>query len=289
MVEQLIKRAKIVSEALPYIMKFHNKVIVIKYGGSAMVDPELKESLLKDVVLLKYIGMHPIIVHGGGPFISKRLKREKIESTFIHGQRVTTKAVLRVVESVLGRKVNKDIVSWLKKHGSKAKGFYGKKGRVIKAHKMWVKNSNGNYHDLGFTGHVAGIRYRFLMKWMKKGYIPVLSPIGVGRGGQTYNINADSAAASVAEHLQADKLILLTDVRGVLGKDGELMSEVNADKIKQLIKRRVIKGGMIPKVNCGIHALKKGVDQVHIVNGQIPHVLLLELFTDRGVGTMVVK
>ena len=158
MVERLIKRAKIVSEALPYIMKFHNKVIVIKYGGSAMIDPELKKALLKDVVLLKYIGMHPIIVHGGGPFISKRLKREKIESKFIHGQRVTTKPVLRVVESVLGRKVNQDIVTWLKKNGGKSKGFYGKKGRVIKAHKMWVKNSNGNYHDLGYTGHVAGIR-----------------------------------------------------------------------------------------------------------------------------------
>jgi acetylglutamate kinase len=289
MVEQLIKRARIVSEALPYIMKFHNKVIVIKYGGSAMVDPELKQSLLKDVVLLKYIGMNPIIVHGGGPFITKRLKREKVESKFIHGQRVTTKAVLRVVESVLGRKVNKDIVSWLKKHGGKAKGLYGKKGKVIKAHKMWVKNSNGNYHDLGFTGHVAGIRYRYLMKWMKKGYIPVLSPIGVGRGGQTYNINADSAAASVAEHLKADKLILITDVRGVLDKEGQLVSQINAERIKKMINRKVIKGGMIPKVKCGIHALKKGVDQVHIVNGQIPHVLLLELFTDHGVGTMVVK
>ncbi|MFH1683895.1 MAG: acetylglutamate kinase [Candidatus Margulisiibacteriota bacterium] len=288
MFEKLIKRAKVVSEALPYIMKFHDKVIVIKYGGSAMIDPELKRHLLQDIVLLKYVGMHPVIVHGGGPAISKGLDRKKIESKFIDGLRVTTKEVMAVVESVLGKKVNQEIVSLLKKNGGKAKGFSGKKGRVIKAHKMWIKNDLGNYHDLGFTGHVAGIRYRFLYKWMKKGYIPVLAPIGVGRGGQTFNINADSAAATVAEHLKADKMILVTDVRGVLDKDGTLISEIGADRIKSMIKKKTISGGMIPKVQCALHALKKGVDQVHIVNGQIPHVLLLELFTDHGVGTMVV-
>lgn len=287
--EKLIKRAKVVSEALPYLMKFHDKVIVIKYGGSAMHNPELKEKILNDVVLLRYVGINVVIVHGGGPDISNALKRKKIEYKFLNGLRVTTKKVMEVVEHVLGKKVNKDIVSLIKKQGGRAKGFYGKKGRVVKAHKIWIKNEFGHYHDLGFTGHVAGIRYRFLRKWMKKGYIPVLAPIGVGRGGQSFNINADSAAAAVAEHLNADKLILITDVRGVLDKKGKLVSEIDADKIQKMIKQKVISGGMIPKVQCALHALKHGVDQVHILDGGIPHVLLLELFTDHGIGTMVVK
>ena len=287
--EKLIDRAKVVSEALPYLRKFHGKVIVIKYGGSAMHDPELKKSVLHDVVLLKYVGMHPVIVHGGGPDISKTLKRRNIKTEFIQGLRVTSKEVMEVVEYVLGKKVNKGIVSLIKKHGGKAKGFYGKKGRVIKASKIWLTNKKGEEIDLGFTGQVEGIRFRFLKKWIKKGYIPVLSPIGVGRRGKSYNINADSAASAVAEHLKADKLILITDVRGVLDKSGELISEINADQIKKMINRKVISGGMIPKVKCGLHALDAGVRQVHVVDGHIPHVLLLELFTDHGVGTMVVK
>jgi acetylglutamate kinase len=289
MFERYMKRAEFISEALPYLMKFHGKVIVIKYGGSAMHDPELKKNLLRDVVLLKYVGMNPIIVHGGGSDISKRLKQRKIESRFIQGLRVTTKKVMEVVEQVLGNKVNREIISILKKSGGKAKGFYGKKGDVIKAKKIWIKKEPGKYYDLGYTGQVAGIRYRFLKKWIKKGYIPVLAPIGVGPKGKSFNINADSAAASVAEHLGADKLILITDVRGVLDGEGALISEINTDKIERLIKKKTISGGMIPKVKCGLHALKAGVNQVHIVNGQIPHVLLLELFTDHGVGTMVVR
>lgn len=289
MFERLIKRADIVIEALPYLMRFHDQVIVIKYGGSAMHDPELKKSVLRDIVLLKYVGMHPVVVHGGGPDISRALKRKKIESKFVKGLRVTTKEVIKVVEGVLGRKINREIVSLIKKNGGKAKGFYGKKGRVIKAKKQWVRDEEGNYVDLGFTGHVAGIRYRFLSKWMKKGYIPVLSSIGVGRGGKIYNINADSAAAAVAAHFKAAKLILLTDVRGVLGKDAKLVSEITAYRIGKMIKQGVISGGMIPKVKCGLYAIKKGVQNVHIIDGQIPHALLLELFTDHGIGTMVVK
>jgi acetylglutamate kinase len=281
------KQAEAVIEALPYLREFHNEVVVIKYGGSAMIDPELKTSLLRDVVFLKLVGMHPVIVHGGGPEISKGLKRKKIESRFIQGLRVTTKEVMKIVENVLGNKVNREICSLIKKHGGKAKGFFGKKGRVIKAHKHWVKNENGSYVDLGYTGSVAGIRYRFLTKWIKMGYIPVLSPIGVGPKGKIYNINADSAAAAVAEHLKAKKLILLTDVRGVIGKDGKLISEIDSKHIKKSIKNGTISGGMIPKVQCCMHALKHGVEQVHILDGQIPHVLLLELFTDRGIGTMV--
>lgn len=289
MFEKLIKRADVVIEALPYLLRFHGKVIIIKYGGSAMQDPDLKRSLLRDVVLLKYVGMHPVIVHGGGPEISKALKRRKIETKFIQGLRLTTREVMKVVEYVLGKKINQGIVSLIKQNGGRAKGFYGKKGKVIRAKKQWVKDEKGNYIDLGFTGQVAGIRYRYLYKWMKKGYIPVLSPIGVGRGGKTYNINADSAAAAIAAHLKAAKLILLTDVRGVLGKDGKLVSEVNTYRVRKMIKQGVISGGMIPKVKCGLYALRKGVEKVHIIDGQIPHALLLELFTDYGIGTMVVK
>ncbi|NQT29492.1 MAG: acetylglutamate kinase [Candidatus Saganbacteria bacterium] len=289
MFNKLIKRANIVIEALPYLQEFHGKVIVIKYGGSAMHDPELKDIVLRNVVFLKLVGMHPVIVHGGGPDISRALKRKKIKTEFIQGLRVTTKDIMKVVESVLGKKINQQIVSLIKKNGGKAKGFYGKKGRVIKAKKQWVKDEEGKYVDLGFTGHVAGIRYRFLQKWMKKGYIPVLSPIGVGRRGKTYNINADSAAAKVATFLKAAKLILLTDVRGVQGKDGKLLSKINTYKTRKLIKQGVISGGMIPKVKCGLYAIRNGVEKVHIIDGQIPHALLLELFTDRGIGTMVVR
>lgn len=287
--EYLIKRADVVIEALPYILRFHGRVVVIKYGGSAMHDPELKKSLLRDVVLLKYVGMHPVLVHGGGPDINRALKRRKVEIKFVQGLRVTTKEVIKVVESVLGRKINREIVSILKKLGGRAKSFYGKKGRVIKAKKQWVKDEAGNYVDLGFTGQVAGIRYRFLNRWMKKGYIPVLSPIGVGRKGKLFNINADSAAAAVAAFLKAEKLILLTDVMGVWGKEGELVSALNAYRARKMIKQQIISGGMIPKVKCGLYALRKGVQNVHIINGQIPHALLLELFTNRGIGTMVVK
>jgi acetylglutamate kinase len=287
--ERLIKRADIVIEALPYILRFHDKVVVVKYGGSAMHDPELKKSVLRDIVLLKFVGMHPVIVHGGGPEISKRLKRKKIETKFVQGLRVTTREVMREVESVLGKKLNPEIVHLIKKSGGKAKGFYGKKGKVIKAKKQWVKDEQGRYVDLGFAGHAAGIRYRFLQKWMKKGYIPVLSPIGVGRGGQTYNINADSAAAAIAAYLKASKLILLTDVDGVLDKEGNLVSAVNAYRASKMIKQGVILGGMIPKVKCGLYALRKGVEKTHIINGKIPHAVLLEIFTNRGIGTMVVK
>ena len=287
--EHLIKRAKIVAEALPYLIRFNDKVVVIKYGGSAMEDPDLKMRVIRDVVLLKFLGMHPVLVHGGGPEISKALNRQKIESKFIHGLRLTTKLVMQVVERTLGNKINREIVSLLKKNGGKAKGFYGKKGRVIKARKIWVKNDHGNYVDLGLTGQVSGIRYRYLYRWIKKGYIPVLSSIGVGPKGKTYNINADSAAAAIAGHLKATKLILLTNVRGVIAKNGQLISQVDTNRIRKMIAQKAISGGMIPKVKCGLEALAQGVEKVHIIDAQIPHAVLLELFTDYGIGTMVVK
>ncbi|OGC09375.1 acetylglutamate kinase [candidate division WOR-1 bacterium RIFOXYA2_FULL_37_7] len=194
---------------------------------------------------------------------------------------------MEVVEHVLGNRINAEIVSLIKKNGGKAKGFFGKKGRVIKARKHLAKNKKGEPIDIGFTGDVAGIRYRFLQKWMKIGYIPVLSPIGVGNKGQSYNINADQAAEAVAVHLKAAKLILMTNVRGVLDKDGELVSSVNSDKADRMIKLGHISGGMIPKIKSSLDAIKNGVEKVHIIDGRIPHAILLEIFTDHGIGTMV--
>lgn len=287
--EERIKKAKIVMEALPYIMRFYGKTIVIKYGGAAMKDPELKESVLRDVVLLKYIGMNPILVHGGGPEINKYLEKQGIKPAFVGGYRVTDAATLKVVEKVLGGKINSQIVSMIKKMGGRAKGFWGKKGKVIKAFKYYKKDEKGNRIDLGFTGQVAGIRYRYLSKWMKLGYIPVLTSIGVGKSGKTYNINADKAAAAIAAYLKAAKLILMTDVRGVLDKEGKLVSEVNSYKAQKMIKAGSISGGMIPKIKSSLYALRKGVEKVHIIDGRIPHALLLEIFTDYGIGTMVQK
>lgn len=288
MYEKLIRRASVVMEALPYLQEFYGRTIVIKYGGAAMTDPELKRSVLRDVVFLRFVGMLPVIVHGGGPRINRYLKRKRIEYEFIKGLRVTTKEVVKAVEHVLGRMVNTEIVHLIKKNGGKAKGFYGKKGKVIKAQKLWIR-MDGKYPDLGYTGKVVDIRYRFLRKWMKMGYIPVLSPIGVGSHGKVYNINADQAAAAVAAQLGAAKLILMTNVRGVLDKDEELVSEINTYRTQKMIRSGQISGGMIPKVKSGLYAIKKGVEKVHIIDGRIPHALLLELFTDTGIGTMVVK
>ena len=289
MFEHLIKRVNIVMEALPYLMKFYGKTIVIKYGGAAMKDPELKKSVIQDIVFLKYVGMNPIIVHGGGPEINKYLLKQGIEPKFVGGYRVTDATTLKVVEKVLGGKINTEIVSMIKKLGGKAKGFWGKKGRVIKAFKYYKKDEHGNRIDLGFTGQVGGVRHRYLNKWMKLGYIPVLTSIGVGKSGKTYNINADKAAAAIAAYLKAAKLVLLTDVRGVLDKDGKLISEINSYRAQKYVKSGVISGGMIPKVKSSIYAIKKGVEKVHIIDGRVPHALLLEIFTDHGIGTMVVK
>lgn len=289
MFKHLIRRTEAVIEALPYLVKFQDHVIVVKYGGAAMQSEELKKSVMQDIVLLKMVGMHPVVVHGGGPEINKYLRRKKIEPKFIGGYRVTDKETMKVVQKVLGGKINRQIVSLLKRAGGKAKGFYGKKGRVITAYKYWKKDEQGNKIDLGFTGQVSGIRYRFLRKWMKMGYIPVLSSIGVGKNGEVYNINADKAAAAIAAYLKADKLILMTDVRGVLDDRGKLISEVNSYWAEKMIKAGTLSGGMIPKVKSGLYSLRKGVKTVHIIDGRIPHAVLLEIFTDHGIGTMVRK
>jgi acetylglutamate kinase len=233
--------------------------------------------------------MEPILVHGGGPEINKYLRKSGIEPKFSGGYRVTDKETMKIVQKVLGEKINQQIVSLIKKAGGKAKGFYGKKGRVIKAFKYWKKDENGNKIDLGFTGQVGGIRYRFLNKWMKLGYIPVLTSIGVGKRGGVYNINADKAAAAIAAYLKAEKLIMMTDVNGVLDNHGKLVTNVNTYKAQKMIKNGSISGGMIPKVKSCLYALRKGVKTAHIIDGRLPHAILLELFTDHGIGTMVVK
>jgi len=289
MFKHLIKRANAVLEALPYLIKFNGRTIVIKYGGAAMQSEELKQGVIQDVVLLKMCGMEPVLVHGGGPEINKYLRKKGIEPKFVGGYRVTDKETMKVVQKVLGEKINQQIVSLIKKAGGKAKGFYGKKGRVIKAFKYWKKDAEGNKLDLGFTGQVGGIRYRFLNKWMKLGYIPVLTSIGVGKRGGVYNINADKAAAAIAAYLKAEKMIMMTDVLGVLDINGKLISEINTYKAEKMIKSGSISGGMIPKVKSCLYAVRKGVKSAHIIDGRLPHAILLELFTDHGIGTMVRK
>ncbi|MBN3033827.1 MAG: acetylglutamate kinase [Candidatus Saganbacteria bacterium] len=288
MFKHLIRRANAVLEALPYLTKFNGKTIVVKYGGAAMQSDELKQGVIQDIVLLKMCGMEPILVHGGGPEINKYLRKKGIEPKFVGGYRVTDKETMKIVQKVLGEKINQQIVSLIKKAGGKAKGFYGKKGRVIKAFKYWKKDAEGNKLDLGFTGQVGGIRYRYLNKWMKLGYIPVLTSIGVGKRGGIYNINADKAAAAIAAYLKAEKLIMMTDVQGVL-EGGKLVSELNTYRAEKMIRQGSISGGMIPKVKSCLYALRKGVKTAHIIDGRLPHSILLELFTDHGIGTMVRK
>ncbi|MFH1389517.1 MAG: acetylglutamate kinase [Candidatus Margulisiibacteriota bacterium] len=289
MLEKLIERANVVIEALPYLLKFKDKIIVIKYGGAAMENSELKEEVIRDVIFLKMVGMHPVLVHGGGPEINRFLKKKGIEPKFIGGYRVTDKETMKVVVKVLGERINGEIVSMIKRAGGEAKGFYGKKGEVIKAYKYWKKDGEGNKLDLGFTGQVGGIKYRYLLKWIHLGYIPVLSSIGVGKDGEQYNINADKAAAAIAAYLKAEKMIMMTDVRGVLDPSGKLISEVNTYRADKMIKAGSLSGGMIPKVKSCLYAVRKGVHTAHIIDGRIRHALLLELFTDHGIGTMVKK
>ncbi len=285
MFDAIIKRAEVVMEALPYLRKFYGKVIVIKYGGNAMVDRKLKARVVEAVALLRYVGMHPVLVHGGGPEITKELKKRKIEIKFLEGLRITDAPTMEVVEAVLGR-VNAGIVSLINKGGRIARGFSGKKGRIIRARKR-VFYRNKQKLDLGFVGDVTNIDVKQLKAVIAGGRIPVISSVGVDGKGRTYNINADIVASEIASALGAAKLILITNVRGVFDKKDKLISAVNASKIRRLIRNGVISGGMIPKVRCALKALKEGVEKVHIIDGRIPHAILLELFTDIGIGTMV--
>ena len=290
--EELIKKANILMEALPYLQRFANRTIVIKYGGHAMVDERLKREFARDVVLLKYIGLNPVIVHGGGPQIGEVLKAMGKESRFVQGMRVTDQATMDVVEMVLGGKVNKEIVANINRHDGRAVGLSGKDGRLIVARKMEMTAPNPDtltpeIIDVGLVGEVEQIHPEIIRTLEDSGFIPVIAPVGVGLGGETYNINADLVAGRIAGALKAEKLILLTDVEGVKDKDGRLISTIDTQRVPDLINDGTIFGGMIPKLNCCIDAISEGVHTAHIIDGRVEHACLLEIFTDRGIGTAV--
>ena len=284
--------ADLLIEALPYIKRFSGKTIVVKYGGHAMKDENLKKDFANDITLLKYIGVNPVVVHGGGPQINKVLDSMGITSKFIRGMRYTDDETMDVVEMVLGGKVNKDIVAGINRQGGKAVGLTGKDGMLITAEKMTIyfqedENKPPEIIDPGMVGNVSNINPDIIHTLTAKGFIPVIAPVGVGKNGETYNINADLVASKIAAALNAERLILVTDVDGVLDMDKKLISSVDAATIKEMISTGQIKGGMIPKVECALDALKSGVKKAHIINGKVPHAVLLELFTDSGIGTQV--
>ena len=276
--------ARILIEALPYIQRFHGKTIVIKYGGNAMIDDSLKESFARDVVLLKVVGMNPVVVHGGGPQISGTLERVGKQTEFIDGLRVTDSETMDVVEMVLGGLVNKEIVKLINSHQGNAVGLSGKDGDMIRARKISSGKSDVDY---GHVGEVDSINPSLVRTLEQKNFIPVIAPIGSGVDGQTYNINADSVAGALASELQAEKLVLMTNTPGVLNKDGELLTGLGKSEIESLKNDGTISGGMMPKVDCALSAVLDGVKTSHIIDGRVNHALLLEVLTDKGVGTLV--
>ena len=283
--------ASVLIEALPYIQKFHGKTIVIKYGGNAMIDEDLKESFARDIVLMKLIGINPIIVHGGGPQINNLLDQLNIESKFVDGIRVTDKKTMEVVQMVLGGLVNKEIVTQLCAAGGKAIGITGKDGNLIRAKKLQLNkvDSGSKPIDVGLVGEIESVDTDILRNLSDNNAIPVIAPIGMGVNGDSYNINADTVAGKVAEYLKAEKLVLLTNTSGVLNESGEVLSVLSRNQVEALIKSKLISEGMIPKVECAISAVENGVNSVQIVDGRISHCLLLELFTDSGIGTQIVQ
>jgi acetylglutamate kinase len=286
------ERAHILAEALPYIQRFHDKTIVIKYGGNAMVDEGLKQGFARDIVLMKLVGMNPVVVHGGGPQIGQLLERIGKESRFVQGMRVTDTETMNVVEMVLGGLVNKEIVSLINQHGGKAVGLSGKDGGLIRARKLTLKGDDSGdipseIIDIGHVGEVDSIDPELVALLDTRDFIPVVAPIGVGADGQAYNINADIVAGKLAITLGAEKLILLTNTEGVLDDNGKLLTGLSAGDVDKLVADGVIKGGMLPKVACALDAVKSGVRSAHIIDGRVPHALLLEIFTDLGVGTLI--
>lgn len=275
-------RSEIIVQALPYIKKYNNKTVVIKYGGNAMVSEELKQSVITDIVLLSFVGINVVLVHGGGPEISEMLRRVGKESKFVDGLRYTDEDTMQIVQMVLSGKVNKDLVQLIENRGGKAIGLCGLDGGIIKAKKHTKP-------DIGFVGDIEEIDATLIRDVVEKGYIPVISTIGGGKDGYTYNINADTAAASIAAELHAEKLLLMTDVRGLLkDKDDEssLLSVVNVSEVQSLRSSGIISGGMIPKIDCCVEAVRRGVSRTHIIDGRIPHSILIEMLSDEGVGTM---
>lgn len=290
----MIEKAEILSEALPYIRRFYQKTVVIKYGGHAMVAEELKESFARDIVLMKYIGLHPVVVHGGGPQIGQMLERMGKKSDFRAGMRVTDEDTMDIVEMVLAGKLNKEIVTLINRHGGQAIGLSGKDANLIKARKLHVFRYQGDDQppeiiDIGLVGEVQAVNVEVLRLLEKSQIIPVIAPVGVGQEGETYNINADLVAGQVAGALQAEKLLLMTDVQGVLDRDNRLISSMTVAEAADALQDETLKGGMIPKVQCAMDAIQAGVGKVHIIDGRVPHAVLLELFTDHGVGTEIIK
>ena len=281
-------RAKILAEALPYIQRFHGKTIVVKYGGNAMTDEKLKHSFARDVVLLKLVGMNPVVVHGGGPQIDDLLKQLGKKGEFIQGMRVTDAQTMDVVEMVLGGQVNKEIVNLINQHGGRAVGLTGKDGGLIRARKMLVRGvGDAEPLDIGQVGEVESIDPEIVHQLVTHDFIPVIAPLGVGKKGESYNINADLVAGKMAEVLKAEKLIVLTNTPGVLDKAGNLLTGLSAKKIDELFANGTISGGMLPKISSALDAVKNGVNSCHIIDGRVEHAVLLEVLTDEGVGTLI--
>ena len=283
------QKAQILAEALPYIRRFHGKTIVIKYGGNAMTDEKLKHSFARDVVLLKLVGMDPVIVHGGGPQIDDMLERIGKKGEFVQGMRVTDRETMDIVEMVLGGLVNKDIVNLINHNGGRAIGLTGKDGSFIRAKKMLLQNTleDGEKLDIGQVGAIQSIDPEVISLLESREFIPVVAPIGVGEGGESYNINADLVAGKLAEILHAEKLIVLTNTPGVLDKNGKLLTGLTPKQVEKLFADGTIHGGMLPKISSALDAAKSGVKSVHIIDGRVEHALLLEVLTDQGVGTLI--
>jgi len=282
-------KARILAEALPYIRRFHGKTIVVKFGGNAMVDAALQADFARDVVLLKLVGMNPVVVHGGGPQIEQLLKRLDIKSEFVQGMRVTDAATMDVVEMVLGGAVNKDIVTLINQAGGKAVGLTGQDGAFIRARKLLMpaKDNPAGYVDLGQVGEIESIDPGVIDALEQGGFVPVVAPIGVGADGESYNINADLVAGKLAEVLKAEKLVMLTNTPGVLDAKGGLLTGVTPRDIDGMVADGTLSGGMLPKISSALDAARSGVKSVHIIDGRVPHALLLEVLTDQGVGTLI--
>jgi acetylglutamate kinase len=284
---QAAEKARILAEALPYIQRFHGKTIVVKFGGNAMSDDILKADFARDVVLLKLVGMNPVVVHGGGPQIETALARLGMKGTFVQGMRVTDAATMDVVEMVLGGQVNKEVVELINQAGGKAVGLTGQDGAFIRAKKLMLPSKENGTIDIGQVGEVESIDPSVIACLEQGGFIPVVAPIGTGADGTTYNINADLVAGKLAEILKAEKLVVLTNTPGVLDKNGKLLTGLTPKKIDDLVEKGVISGGMIPKIGSALDAARNGVKSVHIIDGRVPHALLLEVLTDEGVGTLI--
>lgn len=292
-IQSSMERADILLEALPYIRRFYNKTIVIKYGGHAMVDQDLKDKFARDIVMMKYIGINPVVVHGGGPQIGSLLKKLGKESKFIQGMRVTDEETMDIVEMVLVGMVNKEIVGLINRHGGKAVGLSGKDGNLIEAEKYYLndekaKNTPSEIIDIGLVGKVKAVNTELIMTLGQNSFIPVIAPTGIGEHGETYNINADIVAGEVAAALKAEKLLLLTDVPGVLDANKNLIHTMTNQDALSLIDDGTVEGGMFPKVKCCLKALRGGVKKAHIIDGRLKHAILLEVFTDKGIGTEIV-